>query len=226
MKRAWLTVICVAVAVSARAQPAATPGGWRIGVGAAVSNTPALLVPIDVKWLRVEPEIGLTHTTATQELQTVPLVLGTSISSATITNDQTVTALSAGTGLFFAPLRDRIKVLVGARLGYARNTMTSTASYAGATPLTSETRLTGWFAGPSIGGEYFLADRFSLGAELQARYTSLDGVQQSSPTIYTQTVIVGNVPTTRPTLLPSPSTNTSQTTFVTRASVVARLYFR
>jgi Outer membrane protein beta-barrel domain len=226
MKRAWLTVICVAVAVSAEAQPASTPGGWRIGVGAAVSNMPAMLVPIDIKWLRVEPEIGLTHTTATQELQVVPLVLGTTISSANITQDQSITTLATGAGLFFAPSHDRIKLLVGARVGYARNSISSTASYPGAPSLTSETKLTGFFVGPSVGGEYFLADRFSLGAELQARYTSLDGSQQASPTIYSQTVLVTGIPTIRPTIIPSPATSTSQSSFVTRASVVARLYFK
>lgn len=220
-------VFACAVAGSAAAQPAPA-GGLRVGIGAAVSSSPALLVPIDIgSRLRVEPELSITRSSSTQQSNVVPLVVaGIPVGSSSLMQELTLTGVTAGAGVFFAPSHDKIKMQYGFKVGYSHTSTKSTTSFPGATTTTSDTHLSGYFIGPAIGGEYFLADRFSLGAELQARYTSLDGTQQSTPIIFQSTVVIGGVPTPSTSIVPSPTTNTSQSSFATRASVVARLYFR
>jgi hypothetical protein len=83
--------------------------------------------------------------------------------------------------------------------------------------------------GPALGGEYFFADRFSLGAEIQVRYTSVDGRDQNPPIYEILPAITGSVVggVTSPTvILPTPNVETSQSTLATRAAVIARFYLR
>src|SRR5437899_8535359 len=88
---------------------------------------------------------------------------------------------SIGTGVFFAQSREKIRLHYGARFGYARTstefTSVSRTTTAATSTTNTTTKQTGYFVGPALGGEYFLGDRFSLGAELHVRYTSTDGRQ-------------------------------------------------
>jgi hypothetical protein len=204
--RLALMVAVLGLAASASAQS----GGVRVGIGAAVSNTPALLVPIDVtSRIRIEPEIGVIRDTASHDSDVTILETLSQLAPISATQETRVTTVSAGAGAFFVQTSDKIKMQYGVRAGYARSATTVSLS-----AFTFETRLNGYFIAPAVGGEYFVVDRFSLGAELQVRYTSLEGQQDS-----------GVAAALRPLIVPNP-TNRSQTILATRASVVARLYFK
>jgi hypothetical protein len=79
--------------------------------------------------------------------------------------------------------------------------------------------LTGFFVGPVLGGEYAFSERFSLGAELQLRYTSLDTSQQ-------QTIAPAMQVSPTTIVFPAPKISGSQSTLQTRAAVIARIYVR
>ncbi len=225
--------ILLGVAAPAAAQSASSSeAAFHVGFGASISTVtgtvaPLLLVPVDVgSHLRVEPEVGYTRTTNEQTIQTTPPTLPVPIPVPIVTNttSKQVTAVpSIGTGVFFAQSREKIRLHYGARFGYARTSTEFTSVSRTTTAATSTTnttaKQTGYFVGPALGGEYFLGERFSLGAELHVRYTSTDGRQQ--------TVIVPLTPPP-PNLIvpPPPQTTTSVTTIQTRASVVARVYLK
>ena len=188
---------------------------------------PLFLVPVDAgSHLRVEPEVGYTRTTNEQTIQTTPPILPIPIPVPIVTSttsEQIIAVSSIGTGVFFAQSREKIRLHYGARFGYARTSTEFTSVSRTTTAATSTTNTTGkqagYFVGPSLGGEYFLGDRFSLGAELHMRYTSTDGRQQS--------VVVPITPPPLNLIVPSPPQTTSSVrTIQTRASVVARVYLK
>jgi hypothetical protein len=222
--------ILLGVVAPVAAQGASSSGGaFHVGFGASISTVtgtvaPLVLVPVDVgSHLRLEPEVGYTRTTNEQTTQTTPPTLPVPIPVPIVTNTtskQITTVPSIGTGVFFAQPREKIRFHYGARFGYARTSTESTSVSRTTTAATSTTnttvKQTGYFVGPALGGEYFLGDRFSLGAELHVRYTSTHGRQE--------TVVV---PLTPPLLIVTPpKVTTSLTTIQTRASVVARVYLK
>ena len=235
MRRIQFAMVSILLGAAApvAAQGASSSGAaFHVGFGASISTVtgtaaPLFLVPVDVgSHLRVEPEVGYTRTTNEQTIQLTPPTLPVRIPVPIVTSTTTkqITAVpSIGTGVFFAQSREKIRLHYGARFGYARTSTEFTnvaRTTTGATSTTNTTgKQTGYFVGPSLGGEYFLGDRFSLGAELHVRYTSTDGRQQ--------TVVVPLTPPP-PNLIvpPPPQTTTSVTTIQTRASVVARVYLK
>lgn len=233
-QRALAAILVFGIVTAARTTCAQSAGGetGRIGFGAAVSTGaapvptgaslgPVFLVPIDVSsWLRIEPEIGYSRASLSQTTTAPTFILsppaGVIPVTSTTTSTQTTTATAVGTGIFFAQTRDRVRFHYGARVGYARTSNdgdSATVTGSRTSSSTSSTKLTGYFVGPAIGGEFFLADRFSLGAELEVRYTSLDGTQSLSV-----------VPA--PTPIVPPAVSASASVVQTRAAVVARLYVR
>ncbi len=235
MRRIQFAMVSILLGMAApvAAQDASSSGApFHVGFGASISNVtgtvaPLFLFPVDVgSHLRVEPEVGYTRTTNEQTTQTTPPTFPVPIPVSIITSTtskQIISVPSVGTGIFFAQSREKIRLHYGARFGYARtSTEFSSVSRAttGATSTTTTTaKQTGYFVGPALGGEYFLGDRFSLGAELHVRYTSTDGRQQ--------TVFVPLTPPPPNVIVPpSPQGTTSVTTIQTRASVVARVYLK
>jgi hypothetical protein len=235
MRRIQFALISILLGVAApvAAQAASSSdAGFHVGFGASISTVtgtvaPLFLVPVDVgSHFRVEPEVGYTRTMNEQTIQTTPPTVPLPIPVPIVTNittRQVVAVPSIGTGVFFVQSREKIRLHYGARLGYARtstefSSVSRTITAATSTTNTT-TKQTGYFVGPALGGEYFLGDRFSLGAELHVRYTSTDGRQR--------TVVVPLTPPPPNVIVPSPpQTTTSVTTIQTRASIVARVYLK
>lgn len=212
-------VLCSLTPALADAQTART----RVGLAASVSSgtgvvAPEFLVPIDVvPTMRIEPEIGYTSTSYHQTVPVTSVLPPTNLPiplPTSQTNDQTTAALTLGTGVFYQHTRDRLRLQYGGRFGYVRSTSNDTSTTtltSGPDRLqTSSSRQSGYFVGPAIGGEYLIADRFSIGAELHLRYTSSDLHET-----------ITSVPSPNP--IPAPPTS-SQSSWQTRASIAVRIY--
>ena len=109
-------------------------------------------VPIHVgERLRLEPELGIFRVSAEAS--------ATGFSS---TYNQTVLRYGLGLHVFFGEDGD-FKPYVGPRIGFVRHTTEEGSG--GSTDF--ETKRTDSYVGIALGGEYWLASRFSLGAEVQ-----------------------------------------------------------
>ena len=155
--------------------PAAAQDGEdtpRVGVGVALSDittvlvsgisggtvsAPVVLVPIDVMpGLRVEPILGYARTR----------------SEITVADNEpqetSVSALQIGVGIFGRADRGAAGLYYGGRIGYT----TSSADITSGAPGDDGESASGFFVGPTLGGSYFLSDFFSLGGDIEVRYTS------------------------------------------------------
>jgi hypothetical protein len=200
----------------------------RVGFGASISSisgavSPGFLIPIDaIAHFRIEPEIAYSRSknelTTTSSIPIITPGLGFTpvLVSATSTSTVTSTSTTIGTGVFFVDARDRVRLQYGARFGYVHS---STAPAIAPSSSSTTSRQSGYFVGPAIGGEYFLADRFSLGAELHLRYTSTD-IRQQFTSVISPPLPPGAI------VVPPPKTSSSQNTLQTRASIVARIYIK
>jgi hypothetical protein len=173
-------------ASTAFAQTATTTRG-RLGIGTSISDVgevvalegnappsviaPTILVPIDItSRFRIEPEVGYYRNSTRNER------FGTAQTS---TNSSA--HLHVGAGAFGLASTERFTIYYGVRVAYLRTTESSVNP-----SFSSTLTAPGFFVAPALGGEYFLWDRFSLGAEVQVRYTSSkmtgDGVTTSNGT--------------------------------------------
>jgi outer membrane protein with beta-barrel domain len=168
-------------ATSTFAQGVAPAGRGRVGLGVAISDVgsliaagsentppssfaPTIFVPITVTpWFRLEPEVGISRSSFTETISnggpTSPL-------SGTVTTS----TVHVGTGAFGVTSRERFTLYYGARVGYLRDSRTESATWRASERVT----IPGFFFAPAIGGEYFLSDHVSLGAEMQVRFSSWD----------------------------------------------------
>ncbi|MFQ6615882.1 MAG: outer membrane beta-barrel protein [Fidelibacterota bacterium] len=120
---------------------------------------PAIFIPIDLSpRFRLEPEIGLLTSSSSDD--------GYSSSS---------TALSLGLGLLPMSRAGNVNVYYGGRLGITRSS--SSYEYDGDSEKDSESA---FFVAAVGGGEYLLANRFTLGGEAQLRRFSLGGDTESA----------------------------------------------
>ena len=157
------------------AEPAyAQQGSRRVGIGVAIGNpydilpqleadtvaAPAIFIPIQVTDdFRLEPEIGVFRS------RNEDLGLGSSDDDPIV---DSVNGVEVGVGLFPQKLQQDFRLYYGVRVGYMRIVEEG--------PFFGETRtvtLNGFFVAPTVGGEYLFSDRFSLGAEVQFRHTSV-----------------------------------------------------
>lgn len=206
----FLTVTLVGLllllyASAAFAQTATTTRG-RLGIGTSISDVgevvalegnapasviaPTILVPIDItSRFRIEPEVGYYRNSTSNERVGTPAQTSTNSSA----------HLHVGAGAFGLASTERFTIYYGARVAYLRTTQSIVNP-----GFSSTFSAPGFFVAPALGGEYFLWDRFSLGAEVQVRYTSSkmtgDGVLTSSGT-------------------------TTSTTTSTHGAIVVRFYF-
>ncbi len=206
---ALLLFIASLLTADVSAQPADSN---RIGIGVSLSHagelifaggenavTPSvvssILVPIDVgRSFRVEPEVGVNRVASSQTY---------SLSSPEARF--TYTLLNFGAGAFARATHDRATAYYGGRFNYLHYSRTSEVN---TSPVAAEPNFPGWLVAPTVGGEYFLGDQFSLGAEVQVRF-----IWWSNDTSVT---------------LPGGGTATdkfSGTSIATRAAVTARFYF-
>ena len=159
------------------AEPAyAQQGSRRVGVGAAIGNVydtfpqleadtvsaPAILIPIQVTdRFRLEPEIGVFRSSRKE------LAPGSGDDEAFVNSARGV---EVGAGMFSQMLQQNFRLYYGVRVGYTRIVRED--------PVFGDTRtltLNGFFVAPAVGGKYLFSDRFSLGAEVQFRHTSVKG---------------------------------------------------
>lgn len=152
-----------------------TEGYPRVGVGVSVADVstvfadaneesgfiplPTVLVPIDVsETFRVEPLIGYTRLSSER-----PSFDGSE------TIEFTTNVLRLGIGAFGGLTRDDTHLYYGVRGGYNRISTSSGDDEDDGEPFD------GFFVSPTLGGSYFFSDFFSLGGEVEARYTSFSG---------------------------------------------------
>ena len=152
----------------------AQQGSRRVGIGVAIGNpydilpqleaetlaAPTILIPIQVTdGFRLEPEIGIFRSRNEE--------LGPSSRNDEAIVD-TVNGVEVGVGLFPQKLQQNFRLYYGVRVGYMR--------IAEEGPFFGDTRtvtLNGFFVAPAVGGEFLFSNRFSLGAEVQFRHTSV-----------------------------------------------------
>jgi hypothetical protein len=152
----------LATSTAAQAQP---PVG-RVGVGVTISDPgealvttrtgsgqtsgliSGILVPIQVaSQFRLEPEIGFNRDASTNSSGPDPTTKSTRI----------------GLGGFWLWPTEHFTLSYGARAGYLRSITTTD---------TSRIDAPGYFIAPAAGGEYFLSDYLSFGAEMQLKFSS------------------------------------------------------
>ena len=172
-----LSVVLLGVIAVLAAEPAyAQQRSRRVGIGAALGDVsdvllqlevgaviaPVILIPVQVtEGFRLEPEIGVFRSSVKE------IASGASDDEASV---NAVTGVEIGVGVFPQTLQEDFRLYYGVRFGYARIVQED--------PLFRDTRtltLDGFFVAPAVGGEYLFSDRFSLGAEVQLRHTSVKG---------------------------------------------------
>ena len=120
--------------------------GPKIGVGVAFDGGMTVTVPIHLSSLRLEPQLGYRRqSTSFQE-----------------DDDRSNASLEIGGGVFTnLNTYDSGSIYAGGRLGIVQQSQSS-----GNTTVSESD----FFIGPVLGGEYYLGDRFSLGAEAGLYY--------------------------------------------------------
>jgi hypothetical protein len=147
----WV-MCCTLIALPALADPAPLP---RLGIGVSLPAA-AIAVPVNLNdMLRVEPSLGIvqagTNSTATDKIPEA---------------STSATTLGLGLGAFYQMRKgDHFVGYVGPRLGVL---MASSTDKKGTT--TTSTSQTTIAVGAVLGGEHFLGDHFSLGAEVGIGY--------------------------------------------------------
>lgn len=152
----------------------------------------SLLFVLDINELiRLEPEFGINSQTTNQ----------TGASSGD--KSSTLQSFKAGLGVLFkSKITSSSQAIFGLRGGYLSLSQSTEAS--GSTPATSVSRPFITMAGV-VGGEYYLARQFSLGAEINIGYISV-GELTSEPASQSTTKVTGSG-------------------FFTNAQISARFYF-
>lgn len=128
------------------------------GIGVAVNDSLKIYIPINTEQYLIEPTLVFIkdHTDATAP---------TSFNSK---NEST----QIGIGLFRKnAVIKNTSLYYGARIGYIKNENESV--YSGSQLSTSKDD--GYFIAPTIGAEYFIINKFSIGLDLSASYSKTDG---------------------------------------------------
>ena len=184
----------------------------HIGIGVGLTNgtgglTPAFEVPIDItSHLRVQPEFSYQRETQSESESTI--LAGSPVSLST---SQTNSTTWLGTAVLYTVRQDRLGWYVGGKFGLVRTALDEHESAYLTTPAVNQsTSANGYFVGPVFGGQFFLHDRFSLGATIAFIYASTE---------YTLPAGIASP-------LVTVNSTASETRFETQASVVARIYLR
>jgi hypothetical protein len=203
----------ILIATSAFAQSSSSAVHGRVGLGVSISDAgeilvagsdytvpviPTILVPINLfSRFRVESEVGGYRDSSIDETALTASV------SATYT--RTSSLIRFGVGAFGIASKDRFSLYYGGRVGYQRYHQSS-KSGSSSSSRTDESFtypvIPAWVFAPTIGAEYFLSDRLSLGGEAQVRFISWNAVSERNP-----------------------DESVSGTSSSTRGSLVLRFYF-
>lgn len=194
-QRAWLPLACV-ICLVATTVFGQTGSSSRVGLGVSVADSdelyiaagedslkpmfvPALLIPIDLTpRFRIEPEVSVLRIDSTTSTNAPG-------SGSLLNQERIQTMLHLGAGVFGRTTSDRFGAYYGARFAYLRYSASSDSQFS---PSRTTPGSPGLLFAPAVGGEYFLGDRFSLGAELQVRFVRWDDQQvegRPGPTVTT-----------------------------------------
>jgi len=103
---------------------------------------------------RFEPELGFATSKEKDETN------GTEYKNSTV---------NAGVGFFLLTIKSMNVISFGIRGGYLADKQT--VDYG--VPTTSESKGSGYYFGPVIGGEHYFSNHFSIGSELQLRFSGI-----------------------------------------------------
>jgi len=121
-----------------------------------------IYVPIIAGPLKIEPEVGIWHTSSSTS---------SSYSGISYSSSSTTTLLRVGVGVFrFVRVGGGTALYVGPRVAMVRAS-TSEKCSPGCTA--SSSHQTNWSYGLAIGGEHFFSPHFSLGGEVQLNYIKI-----------------------------------------------------
>lgn len=129
--------------------------GSGIGTGIVGLSGLSIYMPINAASIRIEPEFGFVHTSTT-------------IDDTDFESSETL--LFLGSGVFGYLSRGETIGYAGGRFGIQHSTDDDDDSS------------TGFLVGPAVGGEHFLGDAFSLGAEVRLTFATMteDGVDDDA----------------------------------------------
>lgn len=213
-QRTWLPLAWV-MCLAATAAFGQSESSRRVGLGVSLSDSsevfivagegslkiqfvPVLLIPIDLApRFRIEPEVSVLRIDSTTSTNAPG-------SGSQLNQERIQTMLHVGTGAFGRTTRDRLGVYYGARFAYLRYSASSDSQFS---PSRTTPASPAFLLAPTVGGEYFLGDRFSLGAELQVRFIWWDDQE-----------VEGR-------LGPTVTTTNSGNSIATRGAFTVRFYF-
>jgi len=133
----------------------------------------SILLPIHVSSkLKIEPEIGFFITDSEDNTKTQN-------EKSKDYSDE----FHVGIGIF--PLKElgSYKLYYGLRVGYIH--VSSYNEYNMGYPVRNESASNGFYLAPGLAGEYFFNNHFSLGGEVQFRFTSLSGEEKNDMNVVT-----------------------------------------
>lgn len=120
----------------------------------------AFTVPITFSDVRLEPQFGYIRRSQSEASQS-----------------QTVSALTFGTGAFYQVNAGDTMLLAGGRIGVTREVQT----FASASTPEEHRASVNLFLGPAVGGEYYVSEHFSVGAEAHFYYVNLGQPEDAPP---------------------------------------------
>jgi len=154
----FVTMVIVCLPGQATAQGRVGLGvGVGSGIGSGIVGLSGLSIymPINAASIRIEPEFGYVHTSTTID---------------DIDFESSETLLLLGSGVFGYLSRGETIGYAGGRVGIQHSSDDDDDS------------TTGFVIGPAVGGEHFLGDAFSLGAEVRLTFMTMseDGVEEDA----------------------------------------------
>lgn len=164
---------------SVAAQPE-TGEGPTVGIGVTLPPTaigPVLssdrdfpigfTAPVTFSIVRLEPQVGYVRVERSEG-----------------GGSRSTSVLTLGVGSFYLVRFDRTLLLTGVRIGFAR---TVTTAQPAATPSPAADppprKTVDFFLGPALGGEHYVSDHFSVGAEVRLLYVNTDSNRPTVPSI-------------------------------------------
>lgn len=146
LSRLLPTLLLVFAVLVSPAQGQSTDDGAKIGVGVAFDGGTTVTVPILLSSVRLEPQLGYRRTSTSVQGD----------------DDESDSVLEIGGGVFTnLNTYDSGSIYAGGRIGIVQQSQSS-----GNTTVSESD----FFIGPVLGGEYYLGDQFSLGAEAGLYY--------------------------------------------------------
>jgi hypothetical protein len=143
--------------------------GFGMAINTGEATPPVFRLPINVtSRLRIEPEVG--YERDSYEVRFTDTSNGGSTGVERYENRTSERWI--GTAVLLTHTRDQVQLQCGGRFGHIRQEERTTYEGFGEED-TSKSRMSGWYGGPVVGGEYFFTDRFSLGVDLMLRYSSM-----------------------------------------------------